>query len=392
MIEHGTAVREIAQQTTTRFGRFIAERINPGAEERDISNTSIPRAALEEAARLGLLTMSLPPDVGGEGVSPFVWGVVLEQVAYLCQDAAFPLVLMYADVARAIHQAGRPDLRERYVLPMARGERFGAFAYTEGRDPFSFATVIEPRGEGYVVNGWKDIITGGLMADVFMTYVRRQDGDLCVVLIERQDPGVTITPVPTMGLRAAGLASLRLTDVYLPRDRVLVPADGLGHIQRFLNQRRVFTASGFLGRMRALVEECMACLSATIRYGLPLTQFSNVQAALGRLYVAVHSSRVVYHDALKRLDGRDFDPLWDPVISAAKYYIGQQAVEAGQTILHLTGARGYLTGQGFERYARDVMGLIANAGAQDVLEVDLGVSMVSEWERRQDLRAKGEGR
>jgi len=90
----------------------------------------------------------------------------------------------------------------------------------------------------------------------------------------------------------------------------------------------------------------------------------------------------VMHHGLQRLASKAYDPVWDAHLSAAKYYVTEQALEVGQTILRLTEGRGYESKYGFERYLRDVAGLISGSGAQDILAVDLGVWLVSGWEHQ----------
>ncbi len=382
-LRHELEASELAHSVRQRFGNFISEQVNPDASGRDAANAPLPRDLLREAARLGLLGMSLPRDAGGEGCDLYTWGRVLEEVAYLCDDLSFPLVIsLFAAVASTIYDSGRHDLIDRYVRPMARGERFASFAFSEERDAFSFLSTAARDGDCYVLNGRKVLVTGGLLADAFMTYLRAEGGDLAVILLERDDPGVELTPVHTMGVRAAGLASIRLDNVRVPADRAIIAFDGLGHVQRFLNQRRLLLSCGAVGRMRWAVDACVQLLNETERYRMALTDMQAVQAKLGKLFVSLETSRIVAHHALQRLASKAYDPVWDPHVSAAKYYLTEQALEVGQTILHLTGGRGYESKYGFERYLRDVTGLISGSGAQDILEVDLGVWLASGWERK----------
>jgi acyl-CoA dehydrogenase len=374
----------LAEAVRRRFGRFLKERVSPGATERDATNTPLSRELLRATAECGLLGLAMPRDVGGGGYALREWGRTLEVVGYECEDLSFPLVLsLYAAVASAVYESGRADLIRRYVRPLVRGERFCSFAYSEERDPFSFESTARFEDGVYVIDGQKSQVTGGMMADAFAVYLRRDKGlDLMVVLVERDDEGVEVLPVATMGVRAAGLATLKLRSVRVPASRVLVEADGLSHVQHFLNQRRLILACGVLGRMRAVIEEVIELLNGSIRFGMPLTEMQSVQAALGRMYVALHTATVVAHDALDHLVAKDFDPMWDSIVSASKYYVVKQAIEVGQSALHLAGGRGYLSSRPLERYVRDVMGLVAGGGAQDILEVDLGVNLVSAWERR----------
>lgn len=376
----------LGREAELRFGAFIREQVNPGAIERDASGTSLSRALLERSAELGLLNYSLPRELGGGGADAFAWGVALEQVGYLCVDGSFPLVLsLHAAVAHAILRGASPMMLERYVVPMIQGRRLGCFAYTEGADAFSFRSTAVRRGDRWILDGDKQLVTGGAHGDVFMTYVRRTDhDDLAVFLVERDDPGVSVEPVEVAGLRAAGLSALRLRAVEVPDERMLVPTDGISHAQLFLNDRRGLLVCGPLGRMRGIVEEVARTVQQTVRYGQPVSSLPNVQATLGRMFVAVEAAQAMVHRALWGMRRPDRNPIFDASMAAAKHFVIEQAIAVATAALRLTGSAGFLRGNHYERYLRDFHGGIAGGGAQDILEVNLGAHLTSEVARRRD--------
>ena len=372
----------IAHQARRRFGPFLQQRVNPGATDRDESGTSLSRELLKEAAGIGLLSYALPRELGGGGADTLAWGVVLEQVGYVCEDQSLPLLIgVFERVAEETYRSGKSHFIDEYARPMATGDRFGAFAYTDGTDPFSFRSrAVKAPGGDYILSGEKPIVTGGLIADTFLVYLRNESNDLVVFVVDRNDPGVDVSPIQVSGMRAAGLASLRLVDVRLPEERLLVASDGLSHAQGFLNSRRVLHACAPLGRMQAIFESCIRSLRQTVRYEEPLTDFKNVQAALGRMHISIETARSTVYRALEQARQGKSDPLFDPLHSIAKYHVTEQAVQLSLTALRLMGGIGYLKEHSYERYLRDFTGLIAGAGTQDILEVDLGIAAISRLE------------
>lgn len=373
----------IAARTRARFGALLMREVNPYAAKRDADGITLPREMMRAAGDLGLLAMAIPEEYGGGGVDPLTWGAVLEELGYLSEDGAFPLLVsLRVAVTTAIAQTGRADFLERYVKPMMAGDRAGAFAYTEDADAFSFKATAASTDEGLVLNGDKVLLTGGATADTFMTYVRDiHTDDLLAVIVERDDPGVELRPAQVSGLRSAGLCSLRLDEVRVPASRVLAAADGLGHVQRFLNSRRALLICGVLGRMRAIIEDCARTLQDTVRYGQPVAEFQNVQATLGRLYIDLEASRAIVYRALHRASLGITDPEFDPLTSAAKHFVAERAIATAATALRLLGSRGYLAQNPYERYMRDFTGLIPGAGSQDLLEINLGARVVRESSR-----------
>lgn len=373
-----------------RFGTFIEERVNPGVQERDASGRSLTSAVFREACEIGLTSYGLPTEIGGEGNNALAWGKVLEQIGYLCQDSSLPLVVsLRAGLIKTIYRCERQDINDRYVIPMVAGARAPAFAYTDGTDPFSFKTTAKKVQQGYCLSGEKLYVTGGETADTFMVYARSDTGnqdDLQVFLVEREDHGVIVTPSDISGLRTAGISQISLRDVILRENRLLVPADGLSHVQQFLNERRAFLVCPILGRMQAIMEDCIDELDRKIRYGNTLTAMQHVQAQVGRMFQIVETSRATLYRALDQISTNHYDVYWDPLGSIAKSFVVDQAVDLVHIAQRLLGGDGYLRSKHYERYLRDFCGYIPGGGSQDTLTVDLGINAITNYEVKKNRR------
>jgi alkylation response protein AidB-like acyl-CoA dehydrogenase len=210
-----------------------------------------------------------------------------------------------------------------------------------------------------------------------VVYARKASGDLAAVVVDRSDPGVELEPLVVAGVRAAGLARLKLHDVQLPATRVLIERDALSHAQRFLNQRRLLLCCAPLGRLRGLLNELVRHLSPRERYGQNVLDFSNVQARLGRMSAAVRAAEIMTRATLERVTRAEHDALWDEDIVATKYFVSEQCQRVADDCMRLLGGDSLRCGLPFERTLRDFWGLLAGAGAQDILEVGLGSSLVT---------------
>lgn len=243
---------------------IVGGAVNPGASRRDRGLEPLERSIFAKLAPTGILGASLPRAVGGGGADWSRWGQVLRQLAYLADELALPFTISYQQsIAKQLLRSGRQELTDRYVRPMLRGECFGSFCWSEGADPFRFQTIATLEGGQWLVSGQTSPVSAAIWADFFLVYARQPaTQDVVVVIVERGDRGVSTQRCVPMGLRSIGQATLRLDCVRVPAGRVLVASDGIGHGQRFLNQRRIALACMALGKLEALFEGMVADLAA----------------------------------------------------------------------------------------------------------------------------------
>jgi acyl-CoA dehydrogenase len=372
------APRRAGPLDLARLTLIIRDMINPGASRRDRDVEPIDRALFAQLATTGVLAETLPRALGGAGAGWHVWGRVLRWMAYTADELSLPFTISYQQtLAQRLCSAGRPELIDRHVRPMMRGERFGSFCWTEGSDAFSFRTTATLDGDEWIVSGKKGPISAGALADFFLVYARAPAReDVVAILVERGDPGVSTEECAPMGLRGTGMALLRLDEVRVGPDRVLAASDGIGHGQVFLNERRIALACVALGKLEALFELMVANLAARRRHGLPVTEMQAVQASLGRFWSSLEAVRAMV-DRMLHLLGRQpvsaADAVWDPTVAVTKYFAIEQMSAMLAIAQRLLGGCWYFDEEPFGRWMRDLQGLIAAAGTQGILEVDLGI-------------------
>jgi alkylation response protein AidB-like acyl-CoA dehydrogenase len=382
-ILHQLAPEEIVAECAQVYAPWIQSCVNPGAKDRDRIGRPIDRDLMREAGVLGLLGYTMPAEVGGMGRTWREWGFVLHEVGYYTEDTALPMLLAYCStVTKLLYDTRRKDLIKRYVRPMVRGEMLGGFAWSEGHDPFAFKTVLRKTDTGYVLDGKKTPIANGLIADVIMVFATSAEtGDIVTVLVERTDEGVEVEGYNSMGLRTAGLASWKFDNVALPADRVVVEADGLSWGQRFLNERRLEMPCWALGRMKKLFETCVHDLANRIRYERPLTEMQTIQAALGKMTIALESSRIMVRATLDRIGNEGCDFLWEPQLAILKSHVIEQALHLVRIVQDITGGYAVFENAPYERTLRDLQCLNPIAGTLATLQVDIGILAADEVER-----------
>lgn len=374
----------LAREARLRFGAFVHEQVNPGADARDRLGAPLPGALFRKAGEIGLLGFSLPREVGGQGRDKFEWGIVLEEVSRLSRDSGLsPVIDMNAGVAEVLIGTGKAELIERYALPMARGLRLGQPAAYEGRDPFDYATTVRESGGGWVLDGSKPFVAGAVFADAFLVYAREgESGDILSFVVERGDCGVSIAPLQTSGLRSMGFGSVGMDRVRLGDDRLVVGVDALSAMNTYFRNRRLMTACSVIGHMRALFDACVDSLGDRQRGGRGVLEFPNVQRSVGEMYTALQTSRAVVHRALAATY-RERDRFFDPLATVAKQFVAEQAIRMGLVVMNLQGGEGYMRRHPWERYMRDTLGLMGGQGAQEILLIQLGQHATMEVQQRQ---------
>jgi alkylation response protein AidB-like acyl-CoA dehydrogenase len=390
-IDHADIAREVEE----RFGDFFREKINPSAAYRDQTYSTFDRETLREMADLGLIGFTADKSIGGEGRTWEEWGHALEEIGYLADDSGLPMLLSYRETANNLvfhsGKQGRPHLLERYAKPAVRGEAFIGWLFTEEKDALNFETRVVQRGDRYILNGRKSISTGGMSCTSWIVYAATEDGgDTMAIMVEREDPGVTVTPVRSLGLRSIGLADLSFEDVELTEDRILTPTDGLSHGQIFINERRVTGAAWLLGRMRALIDRIIEDTQPKVRYNRRLSEFDTFKAAIGRMYMAVERARSMAYRVFERTEARraDMGYLHDPLVSIAKYISTEAAVEVADLAQRLAGGHGYFEQYQIDRYLRDFYGVVPIIGGQIAIEAEIGARVIWQYERRASARRR----
>lgn len=385
----------IAKEVEERFGVFFREKINPSATHRDQTYSTFDEKTLHEMAQLGLIGFTADKSVGGEGRSWEEWGHALEEIGYLANDSGLPMLLSYRETANnLVHYSGlqgRPHLIERYVKPAVDGKAFIGWLFTEEKDALNLETTVIKRGDRFILNGHKTMSTGGTSCTSWIVYAATEDkSDTMVFMVERDDPGITVIPLRTLGLRSLGLAEVKFQDTELSEDRILAHSDGLSHSQIFVNERRITGAAWLLGRMRSLIERVIEDTKPKVRYNRKLAEFDTFKAAIGRMCMTVERAQSVAYRAFARAEaGRETKAyLHDPLIAIGKYVSTEAAIEVADLAQRLAGGHGYVENYDIDRYLRDFYGLVPIVGGQLAIETEIGARAIWQYERLLNARRK----
>jgi alkylation response protein AidB-like acyl-CoA dehydrogenase len=376
---------QIAKEARKRFLRFIVDQVNPGHQERHHADlSSWGREIWQESARVGLIGFNAPVELGGEGRDVASWCLVLEELAKLIEDPGF-LVLTQINLnwAKLIHSFGRADLTERYSKKLIQGDHFLAWAFWEPGGPGGVKPVAKKVHGGWSLTVHKPIIAGGMYATVFAVVAREETSDEPMLfLVEPADPGVAVAPVPTLGGRHQGFASLKLAGTFVPDDRLLVESDAVGVASPVFNLGVLNGAAVHLGWMQRLFGLCVNALRPKVRAGQALLDIPHVQAELGRLHMGIELSRSIFLRAIEKYRRGDADTMAEPLTPIFKHFLMERSLDAARTVITLQGAAGYMEEGPWGRYLTHEYGLLGAAGAQDLIPQQVGARLLMELEMR----------
>lgn len=384
-------LEQLAKDARKRFLRFIVDRVNPGYQERHHGNlSSWTKALWREAGEIGLVGFNAPKVLGGEGQDLAAWNITLEELGKLSEDPGFLIIIqMQNNWAQMILASGRQDLIDRYAKRMVKGEIRLSWAIWEPADPPNLDSVARKVDGGWRITAHKPILTGGMHADVFAVAVREEaSGEPALFLVEREDKGVEVTPLPTVGGHHLGYASLKIKDAFIPHDRLMLETDAVGEANSIYNNGVLNGNAVHLGWMQRIYGLCIDALRPKVRFGQRVLDLPHVQAELGRLHIGIELARSAFIRAIEKYRTSEPNPLGEPLTMMFKYFVAECALDTARTVMTLQGAAGYMDEQPWGRYLTHVACLVHASGAQDILPQQIGARMLVELEMRR-LRRVG---
>ena len=334
----------------------------------------LPRQLHVKAAEQGILGVSFPEEVGGQGGGLLETVALTEAMMEAGASGGLIASLMTHGIALPhIAQSGNADLIDRFVRPTLAGEKIGALAITEpdgGSDVAGIRTRAESDGGDFVVTGAKTFITSGVRADFVTTAVRTGGPGhrgISLLVVERGTPGFEVTrKLDKLGWHCSDTAELGYTDVRVPADN-LVGEEGSGFVQiamAFVTERVGLAVQGYSTAQR--------CLQLTVEharqrrtFGEPLIDRQVVRHKLVEMHRRIEAARVYTREVARRYDAGE-----QPLVEAlhAKKLGVEAATYCVDEAVQVHGGTGYMKGTEVEMHYRDSRILGIGGGANEVLD------------------------
>lgn len=337
---------------------FAAAEIAPGAKERDEA-ARFPHELIPKMAGLGLFGMMIPPAYEGAGLDGVSAAIVIEELARA--DAAVALIVASHNSLCAGHifNFGSEAQKKKYLVPLARGEKLGAWALTEpgsGSDAGSLKTRARLAGGSWVINGEKLFTTQGSTAGIYVIMASTEpplgNRGISAFIVERGTPGLVVGRVENkLGVRASDTAQLHLENVRVPGEDLLGEINaGFKDALTVLQGGRIGVGAIAVGIARAALEESIKYARERKQFGRAIAEFEAIQWMLADMATEIDAARLlVYRAAHLRDQGRSFKR----AASEAKLFASEVAVKATNRAVQIHGGYGFVKDYPVERYFRD---------------------------------------
>jgi butyryl-CoA dehydrogenase len=338
--------------------RFCEAELRPIAKEID-QEARFPWEAAEKMGRLGYFGIQVPRELGGAGLDSISYAIVIEEISRVCGGLGLCVTVHNSVAVYPLVAFGSEEQKQRWVPPLARGDKIGAFCLTEpnaGSDAAGIESTAVQDGNAYLLNANKVFVTNGGIADTCLMFVRTHPGEgrkeISVVVAERGTPGFVVgDPEDLCGMRANPVSSIRLNDCRVPLTNLLGrEGQGLKIGLAALDTGRMGIAAQATGIAQGALEETIRYARERRQFKVPIERHQAIQMMLADMATQVDAARLMtYRAAAFRDMGRPFSQ----ASAMAKLFASEASSAVTDMAVQVHGGYGYSKSYPVERYYRD---------------------------------------
>ena len=340
--------------------REFAEGEFPGVAREYDRREEFPRGLWKKACELGFIGLFIKKEYGGLGLGFLEFAMVMEE--FWRVDPGCGNILLTGFGSELIQLYGTEEQKRKYLPPIPRGEAIMGCAITEpdaGSDITSILTLARREGNHYVVNGSKQFITNGSIANYLAVFCQVDPEATSrlkkfgILIVEADRPGFRANKLTgKLGIRASDTAEIRLSDVKVPTENLIGGKQGEGfpQIMQLFNINRVIAASQGVGVAQGALDKAVRYVKQRKQFGQPLSAFQAIQFKIAEMAAWIEAARALTYQAGWMLDAGKVNP---KTISIAKYLAGEVGVKVANEAVQLHGGYGYMADYDVERFYRD---------------------------------------
>ena len=337
---------------------FAQNELKPGVIERD-EHQKFPAEQVKQMAELGFMGMMVDPAYGGAGLDTISYTLVLEELSKVDASAAVIVSVNNSLVCFGLEKYGTEKQKQKYLTPLASGEKLGAFCLSEpeaGSDATSQHTTAIDMGDHYLLNGTKNWITNGGSADTYLviaqTDVAKGHKGINVLIVEKGMEGFTIGPKENkLGIRSSDTHSLMFADVKVPKEN-RIGEDGFGFkfAMETLDGGRIGIAAQALGIAAGAFELSVNYAKERKTFGKPISDHQVIAFKLADMATQIEAARLM---VLKSAWLKDQQQPYAQASAMAKLFASETAMNTTVEAVQIHGGYGFVKEYHVERLMRD---------------------------------------
>ena len=351
LTEEQKAVRDAARD-------FAQKELLPGVIERDNTQT-FPKEQVKMMGELGFMGMMVDPKYNGGGMDTVSYALAMEEISKIDASASVCMSVNNSLVCWGLEKFGTEAQKEKYLKPLATGEKIGAFCLSEpeaGSDATSQRTTAEDKGDYYLLNGTKNWITNGNSASIYLviaqTDVEKGHRGINCLIVEREMEGFVVgKKEDKLGIRGSDTHSLMFQDVKVPKEnRVGEEGFGFKFAMSTLSGGRIGIAAQAVGIAAGAYELALKYSKERKAFGKEISQHQAIQFKLADMATKIDAARLlIMQAALKKDRKEDFTK----EAAMAKLFASEVAMETTVEAVQIHGGYGYVKEFHVERLMRD---------------------------------------
>jgi alkylation response protein AidB-like acyl-CoA dehydrogenase len=354
---------------------FAEKEIKPYAAEWD-RTAKFPIETFKKMGELGLLGIPFPEEYGGSGGDTISYAVAVEEIGRACGGTGLSYAAAVSLGASPIYYFGTEEQKQKWLVPMAKGETLGAFGLTEpnaGSDAGGTRTRAVLDGDEYVINGEKCWITNaGYARQVIVTAVTGKDENgkniISAIIVPTDTPGFKIhCNYDKMGVRASNTCELVLEDVRVPKENLLGdPKKGFKQFLYTLDGGRISIAALAVGIAQAAFEKALQYAKERTQFGQSISKFQAIQFKLADMAMQIELARnMVYKAAWLKDNNKPFTK----EAAFAKLFASEMGFQICNQAIQIHGGYGYMKEYEVERHLRDMKLMEIGEGTSEVQRI-----------------------
>ena len=350
-----TREQELVRQMVREFA---VNEVKPIAAEID-ETERFPMENVKKMAELGMMGIPFPKELGGAGGDVLSYIITVEELSKVCGTTGVIVSAHTSLCASLLYENGTPAQKEKYLIPLAKGEKIGAFGLTEpgaGTDAAGQQTTAVLDGDNYILNGSKIFITNGGVADTFIVFAMTDKSQgtrgISAFIVEKDFPGFSIgKKEDKLGIRASSTTELIFENCVVPKENLIgKEGKGFGIAMKTLDGGRIGIAAQALGIAEGAYEEAVKYMKERKQFGRPLSAFQGLQWMIAEMEIKIEAAKLLVYKAawLKQ------NKLPYSVDAAkAKLFAAEVAMDVTTKAVQIHGGYGYTKEYPVERMMRD---------------------------------------